>query len=305
MKKILIFEYITGGGLIENKLNYSLINEANIILDSLIKESKNTVHFFCDYRHKYKNNNNAILVYPDNKDIIFDSNFISKYDYFLPICPEIDLILFNYVKKIRQKKITNIHISDNKSLLIASDKLMLKDVCNQNMILNPDSYSSESKHNKFITKDRYGCGCNNISIINNPLRKNSSNMIHENYIPGKSYSANLYIKDSGYKLISVNQQHITRINTSLKLNSIDVNIHSTFNNTIYKFIDDILNVIPGLRGFIGFDFIFNNNKIYLIEINPRFTTSMALIENCKNNHILNYINRNINEQVGRICNIKI
>ena len=305
MKKILIFEYITGGGLIENKLNYSLLNEANIILDSLIKASKNTVHFFCDYRHKYKNNNNAILVYPNNKDIIFDSNFISKYDYFLPICPEIDLILFNYVKKIRQKKITNIHISDNKSLLIASDKLMLKEACNQFMIPNPDSYSSKSKNNKFITKDRYGCGCNNISIISNPLRKNSSNMIHENYIPGKSYSANLYIKDSSYKLISINQQHISRKNTSLKLNSIDVNIHPTFNNMIYKFIDDILNVIPGLRGFIGFDFIFNNNKIFLIEINPRFTTSMASIERCKNNHILNYINSNINEQVGRICNIKI
>ena len=305
MKKILIFEYITGGGLIENKLTYSLLNEANIILDSLIKESKNTVHFFCDYRHKYKNNNNAILVYPNNKDIIFDSNFISKYDYFLPICPEIDLILFNYVKKIRQKKITNIHLSDNKSLLIASDKLMLKDTCNQYMILNPDSYSSNSKNNKFITKDRYGCGCNNISIISNPLRKNSSNMIHENYIPGKSYSANLYIKDSGYKLISINQQHISRKNTSLKLDSIDVNIYPSFNNMIYKFIDDILNVIPGLRGFIGFDFIFNNDKIFLIEINPRFTTSMALIEKCKNNHILNYINSNINEQVGRICNIKI
>ena len=305
MKKILIFEYITGGGLIENKLNYSLLNEANIILDSLIKASKNTVHFFCDYRHKYKNNNNAILVYPNNKDIIFDSNFISKYDYFLPICPEIDLILFNYVKKIRQKKITNIHISDNKSLLIASDKLMLKEACNQYMILNPDSYSSKSKNNKFITKDRYGCGCNNISIISNPLRKNSSNMIHENYIPGKSYSANLYIKDSGYKLISINQQHISRKNTSLKLDSIDVNIYPSFNNMIYKFIDDILNVIPGLRGFIGFDFIFNNDKIFLIEINPRFTTSMALIEKCKNNHILNYINSNINEQVGRICNIKI
>jgi predicted ATP-grasp superfamily ATP-dependent carboligase len=305
MKKILIFEYITGGGLIENKLNYSLLNEANIILDSLIKESKNTVHFFCDYRHKYKNNNNAILVYPNNKDIIFDSNFISKYDYFLPICPEIDLILFNYVKKIRQKKITNIHISDNKSLLIASDKLMLKEACNQYMILNPDSYSSNSKNNKFITKDRYGCGCNNISIISNPLRKNSSNMIHENYIPGKSYSANLYIKDSGYKLISINQQHISRKNTSLKRDSIDVNIYPSFNNMIYKFIDDILNVIPGLRGFIGFDFIFNNDKIFLIEINPRFTTSMALIEKCKNNHILNYINSNINEQVGRICNIKI
>ena len=223
----------------------------------------------------------------------------------MPICPEIDLILFNYVKKIRQKKITNIHISDNKSLLIASDKLMLKEACNQFMIPNPDSYSSKSKNNKFITKDRYGCGCNNISIINDPLRKNSSNMIHENYIPGKSYSANLYIKDSGYKLISINQQHISMKNTNLKLNSIDVNIHPSFNNMIYKFIDDILNVIPGLRGFIGFDFIFNNNKIFLIEINPRFTTSMASIERCKNNHILNYINSNINEQVGRICNIKI
>ena len=66
MKKILIFEYITGGGLIENKLNYSLINEANTILDSLIQESNNTVHFFCDYRyidnHKKNEQYYSILV---------------------------------------------------------------------------------------------------------------------------------------------------------------------------------------------------------------------------------------------------
>ena len=304
MKKILIFEYITGGGLIDNKLNHYLVNEANIILASLINGSDFIVHFFCDYRNELKNNNNAIIVSPNNKDIIYDSTFINKYDYFLPICPETNLILFNYLKKIRQKKISNICMSDNKAVFIASDKIKLKDVCNQHKILNPDSYSN-TKNIKFILKDRYGCGSNNVMLINDAIAKESTKLIHENYIPGKSYSVSLYIKDFGYKIISLNQQHISRINKRLKLDTIDVNIHPFFSNKIYKFIDEILNAIPGLRGFIGFDFIFYNNQIFLIEINPRFTTSMALVEKSKNNHILNYIDTNLNEQTGRICKIKI
>lgn len=304
MKKILVFEYITGGGLIENKLNHSLLKEANTILDSLISGSNFIVDFFCDYRHKYKNNNNAIIVTPNNRDIIFDKSVIDKYDYFLPICPETDLILFNYIKKIRQNKILNIYMSDNKSLLMSSDKHMLKNICNQRKILNPGSYSESRKNIKYLLKDRYGCGCNNISIMNDTMISPSPNMIIEKYIPGKSYSVNLYVEDSGYKLISINQQYVSSQNIRLKLDSIDVNIYPSFSNMIYKFIDNILNVIPGLRGFVGIDFIFNK-KLYLIEINPRFTTSMALIEKCKNNHILNYIDNNINEQVGRTCKIKI
>ena len=49
MKKILIFEYITGGGLIEKKVDNSLLFEAEIILNSLIETYNYNVNFFCDY----------------------------------------------------------------------------------------------------------------------------------------------------------------------------------------------------------------------------------------------------------------
>ena len=52
MKKILIFEYITGGGLIEKKVDNSLLFEAEIILKSLIETYNYKVDFFCDYRHR-------------------------------------------------------------------------------------------------------------------------------------------------------------------------------------------------------------------------------------------------------------
>ena len=46
MKKILIFEYITGGGLIEKKVDNSLLFEAEIILNSLIETYNYEVNFF-------------------------------------------------------------------------------------------------------------------------------------------------------------------------------------------------------------------------------------------------------------------
>ena len=45
MKKILIFEYITGGGLIERKLITAYF-EAEIILNSLIETHNYEVNFF-------------------------------------------------------------------------------------------------------------------------------------------------------------------------------------------------------------------------------------------------------------------
>ena len=71
MKKILIYEYITGGGLIGKNFDHSLLSEANLIIDSLISKTDSIVNFFCDYRYKYKNNKNAILITANNHDTIY------------------------------------------------------------------------------------------------------------------------------------------------------------------------------------------------------------------------------------------
>jgi predicted ATP-grasp superfamily ATP-dependent carboligase len=84
-----------------------------------------------------------------------------------------------------------------------------------------------------------------------------------------------------------------------------VNIYPYFRNALFKFIDEILEAVPGLKGFIGFDFICDKEDLFLIDINPRYTTSMSVISKCKDIHILDYINVSKNEQTGSPCEIKL
>lgn len=305
MQKFLIYEYITGGGLIGKKFDHSLLLEANLIIDSLISKTNSVVHFFCDYRHnRYKNNKNAILVTPYNHDIIYDTDMINSYDYFLPICPELDLIFYNYINEINLC-VENMKISTPKDLLVASDKLLLKKICNEHSISHADTYISKLKQPLYVIKDRYGCGCNDVRVTINKNSQIPSNRIIEKYIHGDSYSVNLYISDTEYEILTINQQIINRYNNILKLEGINVNIYPYFRNSLFKFVEDILIAIPGLKGFIGFDFIYDKGYFYLIDINPRYTTSMSAFSKCKGKHILDYIDAPKNEQTGASCKITL
>jgi predicted ATP-grasp superfamily ATP-dependent carboligase len=196
-------------------------------------------------------------------------------------------------------------VSSPEALLVTSDKMLLKGICNQYNISHADSYNIKSNPDVYIIKDRFGCGCNNVKITNNKNLKVPSNRVYEKYVTGESYSVSLYISGSNYEMISINQQVIKLYRNNLKLKAINVNIYPIFRNSLFKFIDDILIAIPGLEGFIGFDFIYNNKELFLIDINPRFTTSMSAINTCKGNHILDYINESIYEQTGIPCKINL
>ena len=155
MKKILIFEYITGGGLIEKKVENSLLFEAKIILNSLINASNYDVDFFCDYRHSFKSRKGAIIVSKYNSEILYNSDFINRYDYYLPICPENHMIYYNYVKKIANT-LNNINLSCTKTLLMTSDKLIFKKICNSKNLSNPDSFYLNKDIQLYVEKDRTG-----------------------------------------------------------------------------------------------------------------------------------------------------
>ena len=304
MKKIIIFEYITGGGLIDKKINHRLTNEANIILGSLIDNPSIITHFFCDYRNKYKNHKNSIIVTPQNKNIIYDSNLINSYDYFLPICPETNLIFYKYIKKIHLS-VKNMNVSSLNTLLVTSDKYLLKSICKKNKIPNPDSFISKAKKKLYILKDRFGCGCSHIELYNKTRKDVPFDKILENYIPGQSYSISLYVSDNNYKLISINEQKIENSKNIFKLKSLKVNVYPPFKDYIYYFIDEILLALPKLRGFIGLDVIYYNRKLFLIEINARYTTSMSVIQKCNNNHIFDYTRPLLTDKAGMSCQINL
>ena len=303
MKKILIFEYITGGGLIEKKVDNNLLFEAETILNSLIKTYNYQVNFFCDYRHRFRHKEGAIIVSKNNPEIIYDSEFINEYDYYLPICPETHMIYYTYVKKIAHT-VNNLNLSCTNTILMTSDKLTFREICNKKNISNPDSFDISKRNQLYIEKDRTSCGCVNTRIVKDN-RTDTKDKIIEKYIPGQSYSISLHISHKSYNIMSINKQIIQKINNSIKLKALLVNIYPSFRDHLFHFIDNILNVFPNLRGFVGLDFIEYKGELFLIEINARYTTSMSLIERCKKNHALDYKYKKINDYAGKSCQLKL
>ena len=303
MKKILIFEYITGGGLIEKKVDNNLLFEAETILNSLITTSNYQVNFFCDYRHRFRHREGAIIVPKNNPGIIYNSKFINKYDFYLPICPETHLIYYTYVKKIAHT-VNNMNLSCTKTILTTSDKLTFRQICNKKNISNPDSFDTSKSNQLYIEKDRTSCGCINTRIVKDNQTQTKDKII-EKYIPGQSYSISLHISHKRYNIMSINKQIIQKKNNSIKLKALIVNIYPSFRDHLFNFIDNILNVFPNLKGFVGLDFIEYRGELFLIEINARYTTSMSLIERCKKKHPLDYIYDKTNDLAGKSCQLEL
>ena len=303
MKKILIFEYITGGGLIEKKVDNNLLFEAETILNSLIKTFNYQVNFFCDYRHRFRHREGAIIVSKNNPGIIYNSKFINKYDFYLPICPETHLIYYTYVKKIAHT-VNNMNLSCTKTILTTSDKLTFRQICNKKNISNPDSFDTSKSNQLYIEKDRTSCGCINTRIVKDNQTQTKDKIIQK-YIPGQSYSISLHISHKRYNIMSINKQIIQKKNNSIKLKALLVNIYPSFRDHLFNFIDNILTVFPNLRGFVGLDFIEYKGELFLIEINARYTTSMSLIERCKKKHPLDYIYNKTNDLAGKSCQLEL
>ena len=303
MKKILIFEYITGGGLIEKKVDNSLLYEAQFILNSLINARNYQIEFFCDYRHRYKNKKGAIIVSKNNAEILYNSDFINSYDYYLPICPENYLIYYNYVKKIAPD-VNNINLSCARTILMTSDKLAFKEICNKKNIPNPDLFDFNIGNKLYIEKDRTGCGSANVRIVKDNKSYKIDRII-EKYIPGSSFSISLHVTHKSYHIMSINRQIIQKKKNHIKLKALVVNIYPTFTNHLYNFVENILNAFPKLRGFIGLDFIEYKGELFLIEINSRYTTSMSLIERCKKKNPLDYICKREKNIAGKSCRLEL
>ncbi len=281
MRKILIYEYITGGGLINEDLTSTLLHEATLITSYIYQECEKSQYFeydyFQDYRIKDDNFKKAIRI-KSHKEI-FNISLLKKYDYILPIAPEIDLNLFHYAKFLEKHKL-NFILSDSKTIKLLSDKLFFYKACKKNNIptIKTNLLTSQLKKNNKISlaKDRYGAGCSYIKIIKkySDIENNNFDKIVQPYINGKNYSLCLFFNKNSYNLLTINKQKLQiDTNNMMKLTNLHVNVPHNFHPKINSLISLIMKSFPGLRGYIGIDIIIQKGKIFVVEINPRITTS--------------------------------
>ncbi len=290
--KLLVFEFITGGGFSQAALPDSLATEGLLMLEVMIEELALVpaiqITVLLDWRFNQLNlplNINAVVVAKDQSVYEILPALIEQADFIWPIAPEMDSIL---------KKITALVEDQGKGLLnssseavaICSDKLITAQVLQNNAIkavntIQLDGFSSDLI-GQWVIKSKDGVGClNNYLIsseyefeqVNNKIQCKSDYIIQP-YVKGDSLSLSCLFREGKAWLLCCNNQQVEIKRGSFKLNACEVNITSNNMEKYQCLIDLISQAIPGLWGYVGIDIIQPElNDPWVVEINPRLTTS--------------------------------
>jgi predicted ATP-grasp superfamily ATP-dependent carboligase len=285
--KILIFEYITGGGFNKQELPDSLVDEGclmlNALLDNLIRLKGLEVTVMMDWRLNESISMagiNTVSIRPEQNTTDEFARLVKQADLVWPIAPEFDGILQALCQSVASLgKI--LLTSPTMAVAIAGNKFKTYELLSRHHIASVPTRMLEDDFfpGEWIVKPVDGVGCADSYVITNQLefewmavRKGS--YIIQPHLHGAKTSLSCLFKQGRGWLVCVNLQRFALINRQYHLADIVVNHHSDL-GSYQQLIDKIARALPELWGYVGVDLIETVEQTWVLEINPRLTTSFA------------------------------
>jgi predicted ATP-grasp superfamily ATP-dependent carboligase len=309
--KLLVFEFVSGGGFSDTTIPTSLFCEGFGMLRSITKDFSLLdfeIYTLLDYRicflSKFLQADNIVKIQKNDNYIKYFKDLIRICEYTFIIAPESSNILYELTKIA--KNYGKIILSTNlKGIEYGTSKIISCKIFKKNKTLTPKThkipYKKKSldvefilhKFRKFKTpiviKPEDGVGAESVyyfekesQIINffmefNPNFEKKRNYILQEFINGRSLSISL---------VGSPNLHINPLILSLNSQNIDIkNKESEYlgGYTPVENFKDLFNEISNntnklkklkIEGYFGIDFIENiNHSVVFIELNPRLTTS--------------------------------
>ena len=135
----------------------------------------------------------------------------------------------------------------------------------------------------WVAKPEDGAGCDGVRLFNSLLALKDwlaedsryLSYLAQPYQPGVAASLSILCRNGKAWLLSCNQQHIECHHQQFKLKGISVNGMVQYRQQFETIARKIAQMLPDALGYIGVDVIIDteHNRIDVLEINPRLTTS--------------------------------
>jgi len=283
---LFIFEHTTGGGTLNQSPPHSLIVEGQLMLDAVINDFGICGHISIKtiQESKYKRTTaNVDTLWINTQSEFKESwnNLLFNCDGVLIIAPESDNTLLDLCLEVSTRRIDSFNCLPEAIELTGDKYRTFKALRNAKIPTVPTYRSIEELQcgiEKIVLKPRDGAGCENTYIFDNTNHIdhaiiNDENFIAQPFMHGDTVSVSAVASESEIKVLACNRQIMKNKDNLLKLSGCEVAIQTDSFDTLDKITKKIAAAIPGLRGYIGIDFILSENGPYVVDINPRITTS--------------------------------
>jgi predicted ATP-grasp superfamily ATP-dependent carboligase len=320
--RLLIFEFITGGGFIDDILPHSLMQEGAMmrtaLLQDLIEISGLTLLVLNDIRINAPQIStvNTINIKQGSNLELYLRAINGSYDTVWLIAPETNGILVKWQQFFSQEN-KQICLSKHKALILCQNKL---ETIKHLQKLNIKCVASEKypphlvqDSGKWVLKLIDSVSCEQVYLIQSRqqwhdidkvLNKQKKYLIQP-YIKGVVLSLSALFYQGKSAFICCNQQHLTLKKNQFQLNSCTVNVKHENELTYQALCTNIAQAIPGLWGYIGIDLIeTEEGELVILEINPRLTTSYVGIKEATGINVAAQVLNLLNNKIPNVKKIK-
>ncbi|MDP3776743.1 ATP-grasp domain-containing protein [Methylotenera sp.] len=307
LKKILVCEFITSGGLSAEALPESLVNEGSLMRDALLNHLAEMSQFEIVTLHDARLApsplaSHSIEVGTGQFHHVF-SEALATVELVWLIAPETNGVLLELSELCyaRHEKGTLFLGCGFDSMLIGTSKTICCEALQQANIytlpvyagedLMQDKYQVPNAHDikQWVAKPEDGAGCEGIRLFASlddlkvwiAQDERYLSYLAQPYQAGVAASFSMLCRNGKAWLLSCNEQHIEHDGCHFKLTGITINGMSTYWQRFETIARKIAKMLPDALGYIGVDVIIdtdNESKIYVVEINPRLTTSYVGLE---------------------------
>lgn len=272
--KVLIFEYVTGGGFLGEEIPESLALEGQMMRDALLAN--------------FEKLQNVEAVLFQAKENVFSEfqHALENVQAAWIIAPEFDEILEKLCLQVEQaNKI--LLTSPAKAVAKTANKLTTFEILTAAQIptVKTEIFNFEKNYDKtgeWVIKPFDGAGAENTFLLQtekdwSALPFLEKNFLIQPYIHGEKRSLSCLFQNGTAQVLCVNLQQFEIENQVFKLKNIDVNFTQD-DGRYQKLASEIARAFSDLFGYVGIDLIENEADCFVLEINPRLTTSFVQIE---------------------------
>lgn len=285
--KVLVFEYITGGGLRGERLPESLLREGGLMLEAVVGDLLDiegiSVTVLRDDRLPPLPPPAGLSVCPVVSAAHLPALWreaLEASDAVFPVAPEGGGVLEGLCQDVEQAGKCLLNTPSAGVRLAASKFQTAQRLASHGVpVVQTRRWSGETPTRPCVVKPDDGAGCGGVQILGDDNTgldlAVGTDWVVQPLEEGEALSLSGLFSSGRGRLLSCNRQMIERGRSGFVLRGCQVNALRDDEGRWQGLLDDIARAVPELWGYAGVDLVLGGAGPKVLEINPRLTTSYA------------------------------